>query len=414
MAYASIRTLIPLDNVAKVLQIDPLHFNSIVSALRPEENACDDMWAQHDWQYVGKVSRESLAEALKEAEDTVISYLGFLPVPDWIQEEEHELTRPFKPELTYTYNLDVRGKNQSITTNRGYFIEGGRRIKTLIEAGSTITYSDEDGDGYNETATVTVATTVTEPSEIRIYYPNKTGADIWEIRPITVAIAAGTATITFRKYQVPLEVLLEELADSPGDTFRAINGDTDTNFLQTVDIYYVYNDPSQQLTFLTENYCTSCGGTGCTACEGYSETGCMYVRDKRNGIVAINRATWDEDSESFNIAEFTYCKLPDKVNIWYRAGWQNKDLDEPLIQMDPTWERLIINYALTLIDTEISGCGNTQRIVSYQRTDLSRPTEKGAFAISARKLDCPLGTSRAAIKLWDRIQSPGMRLVSAR
>ena len=414
MAYASVRTLIPLDNVAKILQIDPLHFNSIHSDLRPERNACDDMYAQYDWQLTGRVSRESIAMALKQAEDVVVHRLGYYPVPTWIQAEEVDMTRPFKPELSYASNLNIQCKRQSVTAKYGYFIEGGRQTKELVEADSAVTYSDPDGDGYNETATVTAVVTTTEPSEVRIYYPGKSGKDTWEIRPINVSISAGTATITFRKYQAPLEDLIEKLAESPGENYRTIDGDNDANFLTTVDVYYVYNDPSQQLNFLTEEFCLSCGGTGCTACEGYSEAGCMYPRDRRNSILAVTRANWNEDDETFSRTSFTYCRVPDKVQIWYRAGWRNLDLDEPLIQMDPTWERLIVFYSLTLLDTELCGCDNTARIVSYQRQDLARPTSQGAFAISARDLACPLGTTVAGLNLWHYIESPGTRLVRAR
>ncbi len=414
MAYASIRTLIPLDDFAEVMQIDPLHFNSVLTDLRPEDNACDDVYAQYDWQMTGRVSRESIAQAIKQAEDTVTSYLGYAPVPQWFIGEEHDLTRPFKPELIYLVNLNVQGKRQSIVTNHGYFIEGGRKVKSLLGAGAAVVYSDPDGDGYNDLATVTIATTVTEPSEICIYYPGKSGADIWEIRPTTVSFGAGIATITFKKYQVPLELLLEKLAQSPGDSYRAIDGDVDANFLQTVDVYHVYNDPSQQLYFVTEDSCQSCGGTGCTACNGFSESGCMYGRDLRNGIVSVSRANWDAVTETFSQVAFTNCKLPDKVKIWYRAGWQNPDLDVPLIQMDPSWKKAIIYYALTLIDTEISGCDNTKRIVSNARTDLARPTTQGAFAMTARDLDCPLGTTRAALQLWKKITAPNTRLGGSR
>lgn len=414
MAYASVRTLIPLDNFAKVLQIDPLHFNSILTALRPEDIAADAVYSQHDWQMTGRVSRESIAMALKQAEDTVVSYLGYFPVPDWVEEEEHQLTQPFKPELVYTYNVDVKGRKQSITTNLGYFIEGGRKVKTLIDDVAPIVYSDPDGDGYDDLATVTVATTITDPSEIRVYYPGKTGADIWEIRPITVSFGAGIATITFKKYQVPLELLIEELADSPGDDYRAIDGDVNANFLTAVDVYRVYNDPSQQLTFLSEDSCVSCGGVGCVACSEFSESGCMVSRDSRLGIVGVSRADWDSTAESFTRASFTKCVLPDKVKVWYRAGWQDRNLAVPLLQMDPSWEQAIVYYSLTLLDTEITGNDNTKRIFSFQRQDLARPTTNGAFAMTARDLDCPLGTARAALRLWKKITAPGTRLVKNR
>lgn len=415
MAIAQTVTLIPLDRVAHHLQIDPVHFNSVEPQIRPLRNACDDIWFQHDWQNVGRLSRESLATALKQAEEAVAHYLGYYPAPRWIKAEEHILTKPPRPELYHQASLNVRGQSKSFNTNFGYVVYGGQKARSLIQAGAAIVYTDTDSDTWFETATVTVATAITDIEEIAIFYPGKSGADRYEIRPITVAVAGGIATITFKREQAVLESELEKLNEGLEDTsIRAVSGEDNSNFLTTVDVYRVYNDPSAQLIFYTEEGCIACAGGTCAVCGADTETGCTWVRNSKLGIVAYARADWNTTNQAFVSAEFANGREPDKVRYWYRAGWRDWDQAMPHRTMDPVWERLIVFYALSLLDTEICGCENTKRIITHQRQDLARPTERGAFAISPKDLDNPLGTTRAALRLWKQIVSPNTRLVQAR
>lgn len=415
MAIAETVTLIPLDRIAYHLQIDPVHFNSVEPAIRPARNACDDIWFQYDWQDTGRLSRESLATSLKQAEETVARYLGYYPAPKWVEAEEHILTKPPRPELFHQTSLNVRGQLKSFNTNFGHVVYGGQKAKTLIQAGAAVVYTDSDSDGWFETATVTVATTVTDIEEIYIYYPGKSGADRYEIRPVLVSLAGGIATITFGREQAVIEAELEKLNESLNDlSIRTIPGNDNSKFLTTVDVYRVYNDPSAQLIFYTEEGCVYCSGGTCGTCGADTETGCTWVRDSKLGIVAYTRADWDDATDAFVSAEFANGREPDKVRYWYRAGWRDWSSDTPYRTMDPVWERLIVFYMLSLLDTEICGCENTKRILSHQRQDLARPTERGSFAISPKDLDNPLGTTRAAVRLWKYIMSPGTRLVRAR
>lgn len=407
MALAPTTTLIPLDRFATILQIDPLHFNGVVSENRPTRNACDDLWFQHDYQWAGRVSRESLAEALYQAEQTVAGYLGFMPLPAWIAAEECRIDQPLLPESYSLLSVNLRGFKKSIRAKWGMVQSTGRRGSTLISAGAAVVYSSVDGDTYKEHAQVVVATTVTDPDEISIFYPGKSASPAWEIRPTTVVISGGNATITFRREQAAIESELEKQNDmAEGASGITINGDDDTKFLTTVDVYRIYNDPSQQATFLTEDTCGSCDGDGCAVCGLTADTGCLSIRDQRLSILAYNSAVWNAVTQTFDSAPFNAGREPDRIKIWYRAGLRDENQTLPNRQMHPMWERMICFYAVTLLDTEVSGCENTKRIFFHQREDLALSTKSGtSFSLSPANLDCPLGTSRAAIALWRAIQT---------
>lgn len=394
MAYADTPTLIPLDRLAWHLQIDPWHFNQIYTANRPTYPACDDMWFQHDWQGTGRISRESLALALKQAEDVVSTYLLWKPLPVWF-EETHRFPVHYRTELVADYN--ATGKPKSVISDWGFVFETGAKGSTLIDTPATV-FSDEDGDGTNDTITVTVATTVTDEEELRVYYPSKSGRDEWEIRPLTdVSIAGGVATITFPKYLIPLESLIEA-PPTPTDPHIGIDGDDDSNFLREVDVYRVYSDVSDQATFYYPN-------TGCTnpPCDDATDTGCLSVRDGRLGILAFDRATWDADSEAYTQAYFS--STPERIGIKYRAGKRDLSLRWPTKQMDRTLERMISFYALSLLDTEICGCSNTRNIWEYMTRDLgAEKPDSTSYTVPWAQLGNPLGTTYAAIRLWTHIQ----------
>lgn len=394
MARASTYTTIALDRVADVLQLDPLHFNSVVSTEHPEMYACDDTWFQYDWQNVGKVSREALARALYTAERKVYQWLGYSLLPEWVTDESHVLPVPYSVDLMPTpYN--VRGGYKTITAKRGYIIAGGVRASTLIEAGAAVAYSDADGDGYDETATVSVTTTVEDPQEIYVYFAGRDGTREWEIRPIEVEIASGTATITFRRELGVLPDLWEQMDQSPNALL--VPAEDDANFITTVDVYRVYNDPSQHINFRAPFV-------------DLEVTGQLAVQDRDRGIFAYRTGTWDADAGEWRIGSGGHCSAtPDRMDINYYAGIMGYG-KYPAKRMDPAWERDIIYYALSLIDAELCGCSNMVEHAEYMRRDLAESSEGSRFTLSFDQLRSPFGTTRAGINLWNRISEPGVRL----
>jgi hypothetical protein len=393
MARASTLTLIPLDRLAEHLGISPWHFNGISMPQHPFTPACSDDWYQFNWQATGKLSREALAQALNQAEQTTERFLGYAPLPRWYRDTVN-INPYYKIERRNIANS--RGMSKSVYASHGYIIEPGIRTNTFISTPNVV-YSDSDGDGITDLATITTATTVTDPEELRVYYPGKSGDDTWEIRPLTsVTIAAGVATITFRKWLCALQTLQEKMP-TVDDPYIGIDGTDDTNFLTTVDVYRVYTDPSYQAVFWYEpdDLCTSDYEYG-------GDYGALLIRDERLGIMAYHRANWDAVNAKFTATDFT--NYPDRVTMYYRAGKKDDTLTMPTREMDREFERLIVFYALSLLDTELCGCDNTRNIWQYQTRDFSRVDSNGSYVVPWPKLGNPLGTTFAAFRLWEQIQ----------
>lgn len=405
MAKSEIRTLIPLDNAAKIMGVNPLHFNSIVSTASPVSNSYDDrfgqadMWFQHDWQDTGKTSRDRFARVLYQAEEVTAKHLGFYPIPVWIEDEEIIISKPQTPNHWQLNSRNARGQHKSVIAKWGMIQELGVQAKTLIEAGATVAYTDADGntDSYKETATVTVTTTVTDPEEIRVYFEGHSGEDAWEIRPINVSISGGTATITFRRELAPHPHLWEKTVNFDNQNQVHIDGDDDNNFETAVDVYRVYTDDTDQITFHTEPI-------GSSDTDWTTEQGKGFIRDKENGHVGYYRATYDSATGLWTNQSFTKGKEPDKLTLNYRAGMKNRNQTMPKIQLDPMWERAIVFYAATMLDKELMATGNFQTIFDYQNTDLRAVEGKRGFMIAGEELANPLGTKRAAIALWKMIR----------
>lgn len=398
MARAATKTLLSLDRFAELIGMHPLHFNQVEinsGDIAPIRN-CGSPIAQYGWQYADRIGREEVAQIIAEAESILSNYLGFDLLPTW--------------QVQYRAGafggINSRGHWQAIQTTKGYVISGGVEAKTLIDDAVAIVYSDDDGDSYNETATISVATTVTNIEEIAVYYPGESGVDEWEIRPIKVSISGGIATITCKREQLVKPELFMSLNDN-----RAVNGLDNTNFLTTVDVYRHYNDPQTQIQFMWEPSancitCTTCDS--CVSCTYTTQNGCLFVRNSRLGLVAASPASWNATTSVFDSAEFSGCRVPDTALLSYRAGYRDMNLRMPSKTMASKYEHAIARLAVTLLHRPMCGCPTIEKSVSYWRDDLAErhSTQGGSWThnLSRKLLDCPFGTSRGALYAWQTVK----------
>lgn len=402
--------MLPLDRFFELVSFSPLLSNQVqlpanvagddMQPLGP----CEDAILQYTWQARtgGMPSREEIALAIAQAEGVITSHLHFPPVPVWIADETDIPARgvpgawagytPFGGVTVRPYLLQLQLQQKQV-------IYGGKEAWSVIQAGRAITYSDPDGDGYNELATVTATTTITDASEIAVMYPGKDPVvdATWEIRPITVSFSAGVATITFKRHQAVLATLLEQISAS------ALNGYTDANFLTTVDVYRHYNDPSTMA--IVEWSPAICDDA---ACEVEAQTGCFTQVDPRSGVVSVHAADWvTADSEWVHVWP-TWWQRPTRVRTWYRAGYRDQSKKQPFNQMYLQFEQAIAYLALTYMDRTWEACEPLHNLQGRWRTDLaqrqSNPSQSVSWNISRGQLDNPLGTTRAAVFAWSVIQ----------
>lgn len=407
MARADILTWLPLDRFAQIIGLNPFHFNQLSSATYFKNNTCGEVWFQYSWQHSDRVGREDIAMAIQAAEQEISAEVGFNLIPDWTTEERLGYTQPAIPGVYNLYGMNPRGMLKSVEAKRGWLISGGIKTKTLISAGAAIVRSDVDGDGYSETCTVTAAVTITDINQVRIYYPGHSGEDIWEIRPIKVAISGGNATITFKSWQVVKATLQEYL------NANAIDGDAAASYETTVDVYRVYNDPSTQVQFLWENdlYSGTCCGS-CVACQLGTQAGCFHLRDARLGMLVPAPASWNSTDQAFDTAEWSACREPDQVRLWYYSGYMDRNLARPYVEMAPYWEYAVAFFAAAKLDRPVCGCSNVSEFIAKWRRDAAFTSqEEGGFTVTPEMLGNKLGTTAGALYAYRQIHRNGMRII---
>ncbi len=373
---------------------------------------CGDPFYQHTWQNPEFTSREDIARAINEAEGMITSAMGYFPMPNWTIQERKQTTRPAKPELIARSNTNVRGYHKTIELDHGYLISGGRRAQSEITLATAVTFTDEDGDGYAETATAAVTTGVAD-CEIRAYLPGRSGDFAYEIRPIIVTSTGGVATLTFKRWQMVDPDLQEHLsAELPGNR---IDAEDNNSYLTTIDVYRVFNDPQSQVTLMWEQPpigCNQCGGSGCAACSFSTQTGCLFVRDERLGFVGYRPATWDATDEEFDTADLVICRDPEQLRLWYYSGWESTDprVICPRTQMDPQFEMAVVHLSVTLLDRNVCSCNNVERFIEHWQEDLSRLGREVSHQVTPRDLGNPFGPTRGAIAAWKAINLNGRRI----
>lgn len=414
MAIAETVTQLPIDRFFQILGTDPMHANGVYSPLfNPPRQGCDDIWLQYDWQDAQKVSRESLALAIKRAEDMIKNFVGYNLIPWWEVDEEQATVRPGNRQL-YSTGINVRAQRKTIKTDFGHLIAGGIKGKTVIEAGAAIVRSDGDGDGYSELCTVTVNTTITDTNEIRVFYSGTSGADNREIRPLKSVTANGvTATITFYIWQVVDLDLISGFGSQDSTERKGVDGDVAGNFETTVDVYRVYNDISQMVQFLWEPYpyCNCSNGNTCTVCQFETQFGCLRTRDRRLGQFAYAPATYDSDTNSYTNSQWINCRSePDKMRLWYYSGFRDNSKARPHVEMDNFWEQTIVYLAIALLDREMCLCDNSLVFWQYWQDQIDRADQTRNYQIDPFELGSRFGKRRGAIEAWNRCHDEGRKL----
>lgn len=399
MARSDYKTWLSLDEFSQILGLDPLAFNQLASNTYRKNNICGDVFFQYDWQHADRIGRDTIAIAIQQAEQEMALVAGFNLMPDWIIDERLQYPRPAFPEL-YGIGYNIRYQLKSIETLRAHVISGGIKAKTLIQAGAAIIRSDNDGDLYAETCTVIIPITTTDTNEVHCYYPAKSGDDGWEIRPIKVAISGGFATITFKSWQIGAATAFEYLDPQPLDADQVASYET------TVDVYRVYNDPSLQLQFLWENdpVDLSCCNT-CVACQLGTQSGCFHMRDPRMGFIVPAPGTWNAGTQSFDSAEWSACREPDQIRLWYRSGFLDNGMTRPYAELSNYWKFAVAVFAVSKFERAVCGCSNVNQFVEKWRRDAAFSSmQEGGFTVTAELAANRLGTSLGALYAYRTIQ----------
>jgi len=360
--------------------------------------------------------------ALYDAEECIAEELGWYPAPKWIAQEIHQFPRFHRRELYQLYGRNVRGQQKSVRTDFARVSAPGQRAVSLVgtatTAGGTLVYSDADGDGFVERATITLPTTLTNKYQIKAYTAGYDGVQVWEIRdPFYREISGGSVELRFYVWQMVRPELWEffPTTDTEHSADLAIDLTDTDNLVTSVDVYREYNDvTATSVTFYWEptppdNSCTDLAA--CEACELITQDGCLHIRDAERGIVVPTPATYSAADAAWSQESYTGCRDPDFCKIWYYAGYMsNQELAGRAEQeFVSRWAHPIAWLATARLERPFCSCGNVFALGRDLRTDLAL-TGESSHQVPFSLLDNPFGTRKGEVMAWKRVRMAKKRI----
>ena len=406
--------IMPLDFWREELSYNPWHFWGLAdSTLFPVTSNCNDVIREHAWMNANEAGRSELRQAIMTAENILSQRIGYwaapvyneatIPWPKYYDRRQFRLSR-----------TDIKGGWLPVGLEEGHVQVCGVEAFTLIDGAAALVYSDTDGDGLEDTFTITAATTVTDPDEIAIYFDSAdrlaNDSDLssrWRIEPIHVTISAGTVTIKGRKWLCVKPIKYESKANYPLDPTVA------ANFITTCDLYRRYtnldgldSNIDSQAALIWESHpccwgCDTVDNSSDPASQGWVAAR-AGVRDSFSGIVTPAEAVYDTvlGTWSHPCTCTDACGEPDRVLVRYLAGlpldihgWMQKSM-----------RTLVSRLASAEMTTRICACDNANREWSNWQFDVSRVNAPEQYQAGLNVLDNPLGTRRGHIYAWQQIQ----------
>lgn len=419
--------MLPLDTWRAAMGLNPWHFwgfaDSGPNAVVPINSKCSTLTYEYDWQGSDAAGRESIREAIEAAEWKMLDYLGYRPMPTYVDYALADWPRFYQANLVRFSDYDATGRRVAVQAPEGYVLEMGVEQLTLIGsatvAGGELVYSAEFNATLEDTFTITIATTVTDPTQIAVYFSTADRFDDtevgerWRIEPITVSISGGTATIIGRKWLCGKPILYQ----NPVQNAAALNPQTSGNFVTGLDVYRRTTNgngnsvTTAQATLVYETTdCGVCWGVGCCCYGGTtsSDPGTVGeviaragIRDSLLGLVTPGAAIYNSDTGLWSSAwccSGVFCE-PDRVKLRYLAGYPLEGRSMARRFRDPVaW------LASAELKRRICACRDQNEKLWQLQQDLTlESTQTERYSIPIEQLNNPFGTRRGHVQAWKAV-----------
>lgn len=328
-----------LDRYQELMRFPIAAFNGLYKA---EEEGCYDcaaIWKQTD--------RDAFAIAIAKAEEMRERELGYHLSPKYIDDERYD----------YSYPAILRMK---------HLIAIGSKATSNIQIGWPLVLSVLGV--INDPVVITVPTTVTVVSEIKVYY---SGEDV-EIKPSNIIITGGNVIIS-----IPRSRLVDPSVDTNCEPPPMYTDDT--NFVNLVDVKRVYTDLSDGAFLVCGGDC-GCVNPLCSYCAaGFTEThkqAYPNIESRRLSIVKLCPGSYSGGAWTPTLSQ---CCDPTRISISYLSGIENSMYTEILT----------IRLAHTLLPT-----------ILPDRIDLCSGCWKGDMERDENAELTPYGDARGAVTAW--------------
>lgn len=337
---------VSLPRYVKLVGYDECAFYGVRTDTTPTR--CREIWVQAE--------RDLVARYLLEAQEELEPILHYPLCRKWITDERHH------------YTLPVRAR-------WGKIIAAGVRAASTIQLGAGVNHATDPA------IVGPLATTVTDASEIHVYYPATLSDEAIEIVPSKVVLSGGAVTLSIPRCRM----VAPSVMDNPR---TGLDYDDLGNFLATVDVLRVYNDPSTQGTLHYPSSC-GCGSFSCPTCSERTQAACLYVAHGELGVLRALPGSYA--SGAWTVAASCCTGRPEYVTLNYLAG----------TAVTRQAEDTIIRLAHSKMPEEPCACEVVRYVWERDR--------KTPEVMTRERINCPFGLSDGAWTAYKFAQA--MRLV---
>jgi hypothetical protein len=393
MAICKTRTMLPLDRYAKIMGINPVRFNgcgqielSNGNRLYPVIDGVESVWPQNEWQISGNVSREEIGRLIKQAEDEIVSFLGWNPTPEWTEQEKHNLT----PYINHSSGIYAA----SFQLDKLRFISGGQRSSVVVDDNVSVGVEDLNSDGFYETRTVTIPYPSNPLEQYKVYFAGYDGDRTYEIRPSRRKRKVGNNLVfEFDAWQL----IDPEVWDlEPNEDGIGIDITDENNIVNVVDVYREYNDTSKSHVVF---YTNEDGSSDVVSSGGY-----IVPSDNMSYIKAIpgsyNSLAGNWSSSSFSCLDIL------GADFWYYSGqyeYKNQSTKNEDDFISQSIAMAISYLASSRIPRDFMANNNVLSLFQDLRSDLSTPDKDTMVNVPYDLINCPFGTRKGEYRAWKAI-----------
>lgn len=399
----------------------PWHSWQLANTLYPVSTDCDDVIYEHTWQANDSMGRKEIRTAIDTAENRLREYLGYSIAPHYVV-ETLPVERFFDTRLNRLTYSGADGRWLALQLGEGKIIKVGVETRTLIgtvtTAGGSLVFTDADGDGLNDTFTATIATTVTDVTQIEAMFiaadrMSQPAGDNWTIKPVTITLTGGNAVIVGRMWQIVRPALYESGVTRDPSTV--------TNFAAALEVYWHYCDPTgttvdtaqAKLIWETRPFpgwasCFGCGSPNILTTETDPATiafaiARVGIRDAAHGIVSISEAVWDSTQSIWAAVSMSNARPPDRIEVRYLAG----DAPDAMGNVSQKWIEIVSRFAAAELGKRVCACVGANRAVYNQQIDraFAGDARVEKFTMSQNDLNCPFGTKQGEIEAWRMVRN---------
>lgn len=432
MANARPYTHLSLDRYARIMGINPAHFNTAYTdSIFNIPADCDDLWFPYAWQRPDVTSRGELVQSIRSAEDDIGRVLGYQVAPTFTEAEEVRFPA-FHREYLVGTGLQPGGRRKSVRVDNAKIIASGQRAVasggTLTVAGGDIVFSDEDSDGVSETVTISATISASTDAgqiwqeswynsdpyyDLGLYLANEDGARWAKLRDmedwsVTANGDDYDISCTFKAWQFVDRSLSDQEYPSSGDRTRGVNFSNTNNLYQSVEVWLEYPDQESRSVVLywDENTSDAVLTNWSQRIGIVTQNGTFSLRNAEEGTIVPYPATYSDDNGYWSAATYSVRRDPDFVRVWYLSGdrssaYRSKQTPDPLSNY---LAQAIAWLATARLVKPICACGAVRAAGEELRTDLVISSEQGNFAIGIEEvMNNPFGTRLGEVRAWRRV-----------